>query len=403
MLGRSWGVPVLAALGSWLCMFAIHGVCSLTSGVGVRMRMLLGWINSAIWLVLWLLLLGLVVWLLVFTVRRLIQRQWKALLAWVWSALAVKLMSMAITVGVFITAFSYQDDFTYGLKVPEKCAPGGTHGMAVPRGMHFQPPLHEGDDAELPAVVQQYADLCKVDTFMCVDGDEALPSTAPNLEKLAAEAPELLHEYGLRAYCHEALTPGFHACRHLESLRHPDAAAYLGKHYLSEHRMYSLANGWGYLLGNGHSCSDIFARKGMQLLDESLAPLAARADRETLDSLVPSLPDKPFIMLAQVGQPGMYRLVLVAPADYPAGTFCVNAREYTQNKTLSIRNRQIQVLRAKDYRKICQLSEPVDFTVYSGEWGEYYASVWELHFTPDDGNPSRCVNSQLYLMQGWSR
>jgi hypothetical protein len=54
MLGRSWGVPVLAALGSWLCLFAIHGVCSLLSGVGVRMRMILGWINSAIWLVMWL-------------------------------------------------------------------------------------------------------------------------------------------------------------------------------------------------------------------------------------------------------------------------------------------------------------------------------------------------------------
>lgn len=403
VMGRTWGVPVMTLLGSWLCMFAVCGVGGLTSGAGVWMRMLLGWVTQALWWVMWLLLLGLAAWLLVFTVRRLMQRQWKALLAWVWSALAVVLVLPSITAGFFVTAFAYYDDFTLGISVPEELAPGGVHGMAVPREMHFQPPLHEGDDAELPAVVQQYADLCKVDTFMCVSDDEALPATAPNLEKLAAEAPELLHEYGLRAYCHEALTPGFHACRHLESLIHPDRSAYLGKRSVSDFRLSSLANGWGYMLGNGHSCSDVFALKGMQLLDESLAPLAASPDRETLNSLVPALPEKPFIVLAQCGQPGMYRVLLVAPADYPAGTFCVTAREYTQNKTLRIRNRQIQVLRTRDYRQICQLSETVDFTVYSGEWGEYYASVWELHFTPDGGTESRCVNSQLYLMQGWSR
>ena len=55
------------------------------------------------------------------------------------------------------------------------------------------------------------------------------------------------------------------------------------------------------------------------------------------------------------------------------------------------------------YRDFCKLAVSDDFTVYSGEWGEMYAGTWELHFTPVTGGESRRVNSQLYLMQGWSR
>ncbi|MBO5683659.1 MAG: hypothetical protein J6R92_01805 [Akkermansia sp.] len=404
VLGRTWVVPVLTVLGTWLCMFTVCCLGGASGGVGVVMRMLLGWANVVVWLVQGLLLLGLGVWLVVFTVRRLIQRQWRAMLAWVWSGGAAALVCPSIGMGIFVSAFACYDDFTLGISVPEELSPGGRHGMAVPRAMHFQAPLHEGKDAELPAVVQQYADLCKVDTSMCVGGDEVLPTTASNLEKLAKETPELLHEYCLRAYCYEVLTPGVHACRHLSALYHPEKSVTGGPRLNGDEWMVSFAHDWsyvGYKRDSGEP--SVFALKGMQLLDEALAPLAAKADRETLDSLVPALPDKPFIVLEQRGQPGMYRLQLMAPADYPAGTFCVKTREYTKNKELSIRNTQIQNLSTKLYRQICQLSEPVDFTVYSGEWGEYYASVWELHFIPADGSVSRCVNSQLYLMQGWSR
>lgn len=404
MLRLTWGVPVLAVLGSWLCMLGACGASVSSSGVAVEVRMILGWVGYAVWLVQWLLLLVLAVWLLVFTARRLMLRQWKALLAWLWSALAVVLVRPAIEMGFFASAFACYDDFTLGISVPQELAPGGEYGMAVPRRMHFQAPLHERRDAGLPPLVQQYADLCSVKYTTLVDADEELPASPPNLEKLAAETPELLHEYRLRACCHEALTPGFHAHRCLTNLYHPDYPAFY--EYLLEGDEWEglLANGWRYL---GHKKASgepsVFTLKEMKELDESLAPLASSPDRKTLDSLVPSLPDKPFIVLTQRGQPGMYRLLLVAPRDYPAGTFCVKAREYTRGRELATRNKQIQSLSTTPLYQICQLSEAVDFTVYSGEWGEYYASVWELHFTPADGSPSCCVNSQFYLMQGWSR
>jgi glycosyltransferase involved in cell wall biosynthesis len=122
--------------------------------------------------------------------------------------------------------------------------------------------------------------------------------------------------------------------------------------------------------------------------------------REGLDALLPPLPDKPVIVLREGFQPGIYKAVLVVPLDYPEGTFQLKACEYTRKTPLSMPPVE---LAPEPYREFCKLAVSDDFTVYSGEWGELYASTWELHFTPADGGESRCVNSQLYLMQGWSR
>ena len=105
-------------------------------------------------------------------------------------------------------------------------------------------------------------------------------------------------------------------------------------------------------------------------------------------------------MLREDFQPGMYKALLVVPRDYPEGTFRVKACEYTRKTPLSM---ELVELTPEPYREFCKLAVSDDFTVYSGEWGELYASTWELHFTPADGGESRCVNSQMYLMQGWSR
>lgn len=110
------------------------------------------------------------------------------------------------------------------------------------------------------------------------------------------------------------------------------------------------------------------------------------------------------IVLAEHFQPGIYHMLLVVPRDYPEGSFRVTAREYTRGRELSTRILDTLQLTPRPYGNICKLACTSDsFTVYSGEWGEYYASVRELHFSPANGGESRCVNSQLYLMQGWSR
>lgn len=400
IFGRNWVVPLVAALGSIACSAGVMTLGRLTMSAPVEERhtlaALLGWFEAPQILMFFLLPL----WLLVITVVRLIKKQFHVWRAWICSSLAGFVMLNCLANSFFHLMFSNHDDFTRGISVPEELAPGCTPPMAVPVNMHFQPPLHLGDNATLPPVVQQYADLRKTDKFMMVSGDEELPGSAPNLEKIATAAPELLHEYKLRAHCHQALSPGFQGAPHLHMLYHP--AESTKRQTEAPCWNLQLPNQWQVIGGASHAHADRFALKQLKLLDEALAPLAANPTREGLDSLVPPLPEKPFIVLTETFQPGIYDLLLVAPAGYPEGSFTIKAREYTEGAELSTRMDSDQ-LTTKPYLHICQQAKPIEVMVYSGEWGEYYASAWELHFTPAGGGESRCVNTQLYLMQGWSR
>ena len=146
-----------------------------------------------------------------------------------------------------------------------------------------------------------------------------------------------------------------------------------------------------------------YTLKKLQQLNEGLTALAANPTREGLDALLPPLPDKPVIVLREGFQPGMYIAILVVPRDYPEGTFQVRAKEYTRGTELSTRGLENINFAPQPYRNFSKLAVSEKIMVYSGEWGEFYASTWELYFTPAGGGEPRCVNSQLYLMQGWTR
>ncbi len=412
-LGRNWVMPVVALVGNIACTGMAVFLSGLSTSASVEERHWLGTLLDYVLAPQLLLFLGLPLWLLVLTVFRLRKGQYYVGWAWFWSLLAGLAMLPCLIISSFSTSFGYYDDFTLGVRVPDELAPERKPGMAVPVGMLFQPPLSEGDDAALPPIVQQYADMCETDNGVSVSHDEELPDNAPNVEKLAAEAPALLQEYKLRAYCHRALTPGVKVAPHLAILQHPDEPALLRE---EEIRHGETATSWQVSLPNlwkiynreyrwrEKEIPSIFERKRLKLLNEALAPLAAEPTREKLDALLPPLPDKPVIVLAEHFQPGIYHMLLVVPRDYPEGSFRVTAREYTRGRELSTRILDTLQLTPRPYGNICKLAYTSDsFTVYSGEWGEYYASVWELHFSPANGGESRCVNSQLYLMQGWSR
>lgn len=412
VLGRNWVMPMIEVLGSIACTGVAIFLSGLTVSASVEERHWFGNILDYVLGPQLLLILGLPLWLLSLTVFRLRKKQYYVGWAWLWSFLAGLVMLPCCIISSFSISFGCYDDFMLGIRVPDELAPERKPGMAVPVNMHFQPPLTEGDNATLPPIVQQYADLCETDNGVHVSDDENLPDNAPNVEKLAAEAPELLMEYKLRAFCHRALTPGVKVAPHLSLLQHPDEPASLREEesYRGEKAevwQVELPNRWkiynrGHRWGK-HEIPSIYERKRLKLLDEALAPLAAEPTRETLDALLPPLPDKPVIVLAEHFQPGIYQMTLVVPHDYPEGSFRVTAREYTKGTELSTHVLDTLQLTPHPCGTICKLASADSFTVYSGEWGEYYASVWELHFTPAAGGESRCVNSQLYLMQGWSR
>ena len=233
---------------------------------------------------------------------------------------------------------------------------------------------------------------------------------APHVEKLAREAPELLQEYVMRALYAEATNLRFNS-RVLGDvfLAHesdPQTYVQVTRSRPSElYTLLTLPNGWSVKC----RCdwpdewdTDPVKQYGNDVawLDEELAPLAQSPAREQLDSLLPAVPDKPFLNIWE-DTAGRYIMSIVIPAAYEEGRFELKAREHSCDKKILFRQRWLPEARlGKVGRVICSNG---DTMVSSGNWNEYYGSVWEIWFTPADGGAPRCVNSQLFLMQGWER
>lgn len=260
-----------------------------------------------------------------------------------------------------------------------------------------------------------------------VDAAEAVP----HLQKLAQEAPELLQEYILRALYAEATNPRFQSAvlAYDDSVfliheNDPQSCVYGWERQgevFSEQGTYlysyadtpegkcsvKLENGWsvGYHTRFTTSPDEdklpsfLLEFEGqLHRLDAELAPLAQTPTREKLDSLLPPLPEKPFVCLWGDGA-GIYRMTVIIPSDYPEGTFELRAEEYTTGKRIRFNNR---FLPEKKLGKVCRIicSDRWN-TVYSGDRNEYYGSRWQIWFTPKDGGEPQCVNSQNFLMMGW--
>lgn len=258
-----------------------------------------------------------------------------------------------------------------------------------------------------------------------VDAAEAVP----HLQKLAQEAPELLQEYILRALYAESTNPRFQSAVlayddsvYLIHENDPQSCVYGRERQVevvSEHGTYTYAdtpegkcsvkleNGWSVGFHARFTTSpyeDKLPRFLLELeaqlhrLDAELSPLAQNPTHGKLDSLLPPLPDKPFVCLWGDGA-GTYRMLMVIPPDYPEGTFELRAEEYTTGKRIRFHNR---FLPEKRLGNVCRIicSDRWN-TVYSGDWNEYYGSRWQIWFTPKDGGEPQCVNSQNFLMMGW--
>ena len=258
-----------------------------------------------------------------------------------------------------------------------------------------------------------------------VDAAEAVP----HLQKLAQVAPELLQEYILRALYAEATNPRFQSAvlAYDDSVflfheNDPQSFVY-GRdrqvEVISEKGTYSysdtpegkcrveLENGWSVRFRSRITSSPfedklprILLKWEAQLkrLDAEMALLAQTPTREKLDSLLPPLPDKPFVCLWE-DSPGTYWMTVSIPADYPEGEFELRAEEYTTGKRIRFNNRFFP---EKRLGNVCRIICSDRWNkVYSGDWNEYYGSRWKIWFTPKDGGEPQCVNSQNFLMMGW--
>lgn len=330
---------------------------------------------------------------------------------------------VALGVGMFMITQAFGGDhgdhFARGLSVPSD------REFVLPRGLTFF------CNWEIPTRVRELhemaAPLPSVDSSAVADVMNPEQSV-PNLLKLSREAPELLHEYLLRVLYAEATDPRFNSPLLGTSGPYPahehDPQTHARRAYLAQHRVFSpegesteadypiarwrlpLQNGW-YLahtvdwhVRDLHPAEHPGVAAQLQQIDTALATLAQSPTQEQLNALLPPLPRHPFLCLHEETA-GCYNMLIVIPAEYEAGTFELRAHEVTTGKPISFRQDwHSEEKLGKVCRVICSNRS---LTVFSGNWGEYYGSEWQIWFTPATGGPPRCVSSQPFVMMGWQR
>lgn len=429
-LGSSWLLPLGAAavlVVGFLLDFCVEWVYD-EFQIWVLWSRVLLWVGGVLFVA--GVLAGVLVplWLVVMSVR-LVRRGEGLRLLRCWGAAALAAV-VALVVGFMLLVQSAggYDTFARGLSVPEDGV------FVLPRGMTFfcnfeiPPRVRELVEMKpkLPDVGPEDADGMAVSALM-----------VPNLDKLSREAPELLQEYMLRALYAEATNPCFHSPvlagagfypDHEGSCVYPahvhDPQSHALRAYLAERRVFSpegesteadapavrwslpLHHGWFIAHTSDWRCRDKDPAADPRLpgelrrLDAALAPLAEEPTRVRLDALLPPVPDRPFLCVWDDG-PGGYVMLIVIPVDYEAGSFELRAHEVTTGRGISFSQRWRREVRLGD---VCRLICSDDlFTVFSGDWGEYYGSEWEIWFTPAAGGEARCVSRQPFLMMGWQR
>lgn len=430
-LGSSWLLPVGAAAA--LVTGVLLDCC--VEWVYDAFQIWPLWLYALLWVggvLFWAgVLAGLTVplWLVVMSVRLLGRGEGRRLLR-CWGAAALAAV-VALGVGFLLFVQSFAggyDTFARGLSVPEDRV------FVLPRGMTFF------CNFEIPPRVRKLIEMKQrlPDVVPDRTGGEAVSVLmVPNLEKLSREAPELLQEYMLRALYAEATDPCFHSPvlagaalypDHEGSCVYPahvhDPQTHALRAYLAERRVFSpegesteadapaarwripLHHGWfvahlsDWRYGDKDPVLDPRLPGELRRLDAALAPLAEEPTRERLDALLPPVPDRPFLCVWD-DNAGIYVMLIVIPADYEAGAFELRAHEVTTGRRISFAQRWRDEVRLGD---VCRLICSDDHcTVYSGDWGEYYGSEWEIWFTPAAGGEARCVNRQPFLMMGWQR
>lgn len=405
---------------SWKFPLFANAVCVVSFVVGMGEHLIGSWRGSepCEWLVLpfaiaaLFLCVGLQFWPIVMTVLCWRRRQWWHILRCWSAAIGISAACGAALIPI-VTASYYTDLYMLDVELP-----GGKEYVS-PRGMR----AYVGDAPAAAAAARELLELRP--RRQPLDVLVQMPPL-PNLEKLTKEAPGVLQEYLLRCLYAEATNPRFDAqvlCQGHEPvlLSHANdpQSMVLGKDYVVSRRhlasklhpeedemtprpwAHPLHGGWSVVLNDDYYYSDYLPAEEqvagpLRLLDESLAPLAANPTLAGLDALLPPLPQKPFLCLLCGVFPGEYRALVILPPGHPEGIVELRAREVSTGKPVRISARKKSL---RSMGNVCS-AEWHNLKVHSGNVNEFYATEWEIWFTPTDGGEARCIGKQEFLMMG---
>jgi hypothetical protein len=149
------------------------------------------------------------------------------------------------------------------------------------------------------------------------------------------------------------------------------------------------------------SSPDGFARK--HPISEGLAyhiPLEENAEGPVVTD---SLDTENFLQIWNDFQGGIYRYDFYYPA-LPAGEIFLRCYEATKNEPLSEdRLPARSIVQIDSTFSSSKLVDKKEFTIYEGDWGEYYAARSEVWYREGSIGPERKLMEKVYRVEGWMR
>ena len=407
-----WKLPLVGVVGTlvWAALLWLTAAVDSWHGFGeefapgaVLVLAVLGGLVGGAWLLV-------VVWLLVQTVLCCCHRRWMSLLR-CWGCVVVSsLAAWGSLLGVVRNVFVNGPDwFMLDVEIPAGCACVAPRGLRPVMGDVREPSTRAQELLALRPKRPPLQVMVKIPPL-------------PNLEKLTREAPAVLQEYLLRCLYAEAVQPDFQAqaLAHWHepvALEHADdpqshVLRALRPAYASDARFgpkpsgwkwsMPLHGGWSLVMPASYPCEagavmDETVAGALKLLDDSLAALAADPTPAGLDALLPQKAQLPFLSLWEAEGCGQYHILVVLPAGYPAGRIVLQGREVSTGKPVQIVQGNASVV---PLGNVCSVSGYSLLSVLSGEANEFYATEWEIWFTPEEGGESRCIGKQEFLIMG---
>ncbi len=407
-----WKLPLVVVVGTlvWAALLWLTAAVDSWYGFGenfapaaVILLVVLGGLVSGAWLVV-------VVWLLVQTVLCCCHRRWMSLLR-CWGCVVVSsLAAWGCLLGVMRNVFMNGPDwFMLDVEIPEGRAYVAPRGLRPVMGDVREPSARARELLALRPKRPPLQVMVKIPPL-------------PNLEKLTREAPAVLQEYMIRCLYAESVQPDFQAQALVHwhepvALEHADdpqshVLRALRPAYATDVRMtlkpsdwkwsMPLHGGWSlvmpasYPFGAEEVMEETVAG-ALKLLDDSLAALAADPTPAGLDALLPQKAQLPFLSLWEANVPGQYHILVVLPAGHPAGRIQLRGYEVSTGKAVQNVQGNMSVV---PLGNVCSVAGYAMLGVISGEVNEFYATEWEIWFTPEEGGESRCIGKQEFLIMG---
>ena len=135
------------------------------------------------------------------------------------------------------------------------------------------------------------------------------------------------------------------------------------------------------------------------------AKMLELAEKEFSELLLP--PQKPgrepHFRLRNGMQGGIYLMDILCNPGEP-GLLSLRANEITTGARLSEQRLAACTARIFGSDRPGELfPSRLDFTIYEGNWEQYYGAHFEVWFKPDSGGPERKLFEENYRIQGWMR